>query len=57
VTLDGGGSEIIFNRLNGSSSHYGSSGGNNTAIRLEQSNIPGNYKNIIVTELGKIDSQ
>lgn len=57
ITLDGGGSEIIFNRLNGSPFHYGNFGGNNTAIRLELIGASGVYKDIIVALPGRIDSQ
>ncbi len=57
VTLNGGGNEIIFNKSAGDTAQFGSANGNNTAVKLEQSGASGNYKNIIVTGLGKINSQ
>jgi hypothetical protein len=50
VSLFGGGNKIIFNNLNGSVAQYGT-------IRIEQSNDSASFKNIVVTELGKIDRQ
>lgn len=57
VTLNGGGNEAIFNKLKGDTSQYGTANGNSTAIKLEQINSSSNYKNIIITPLGRIDIQ
>ncbi len=57
VTLNGGGNEIVFNKSTGDTAQYGSANGNNTAVKLEQNGASGNYKNIIVTGLGKINIQ
>lgn len=50
VCLNGGGNKIIFNNLNGGTAQYGT-------IRIEQSNDSASFKNVVVTELGKIDRQ
>ncbi len=57
VCLNGGGSEVIFNRSTGNTAQYGNYDINSTAIRLEQSGANGNYKDILITPLGKIDSR
>lgn len=57
VCLNGGGSEVIFGKSAGNTAQYGNYDINNTAIRLEQSSMSGNYKDIIITSLGKIDSR
>jgi prepilin-type N-terminal cleavage/methylation domain-containing protein len=57
VTLNGGGSETVFNKPKGDTSQYGTANGNSTAVRLEQANNSNNYKNIIITSLGRIDIQ
>jgi len=50
VCLNGGGNEIIFNNLGGGTAQYG-------IIRIEQSDDSAGFKDIIVTEIGKIDRQ
>lgn len=50
ISINGGGQEIIFNNPNGDTSQYGT-------IRIEQANNSANFKDIIVTSLGKIDRQ
>lgn len=57
ITLTGGGNEIIFNKSLGDTGQYGSANGNNTAVRIEQNGASSNYKNIIITPLGKIEEQ
>lgn len=50
VSLAGGGNEIIFNNLGGGTAQYG-------IIRIKQSDDTAGFKDIIVTEMGKIDRQ
>lgn len=50
VSLFGGGNKIIFNNLGGGAAQYGT-------VRIEQSNNSSGFKDIIITELGKIDKQ
>lgn len=50
ISLFGGGNKIIFNNLSGNTAQYG-------IIRIEQTNNSAEFKDIIVTSLGKIDRQ
>lgn len=50
VTLNGGGNEIIFNKSAGDTAQYGT-------IKIEQAGTENNFKYIMVSSLGKIDSQ
>lgn len=52
ISIQGGGQEIIFDKLVGSTSYYGT-GINNTAIVLKDDE--GNVRNVSVTGAGKID--
>lgn len=55
VSLNGGGSEIIFNGQNGSTSQYGNANGNSTALTLQDSQNSSILVNIIVTEPGNVE--
>ena len=57
VTLNGGGNEVIFNKAGGDTNQYGNANGNNTAVKIEQSGVSGNYTNIIISPIGRIESQ
>ncbi len=50
ITLDGGGSEIIFNKPNGDTAQFGT-------IRIEEASNSANFQDITVNQLGKIDSR
>lgn len=50
VSIAGGGNKIIFNNLSGGTAQYGT-------IKIEQLNNSVSFKNVIVTELGKIDRE
>lgn len=50
VSLFGGGNKVIFNKLSGGAAQFGT-------VRIEQANDSASFKNITVTELGKIDRQ
>lgn len=50
ISLFGGGNKIIFSNFDGSAAQYGT-------IRIEQASDSTGFKDIIVSGLGKIDSQ
>ncbi len=50
ISLNGGGSEIIFNKPGGDSSQFGT-------IRIEEASNSANFQDITVNQLGKIDSR
>ena len=56
ISLNGEGKEIIFNRYQGDTGQYGTYNADNVAIIIK-SDSSGNKNNIIVTPIGRIDSE
>ena len=54
LTLNGGGNDVVFDKLEGTTSNYGT-GINNAALRVELTAQPSFYRTITITEEGKID--
>jgi hypothetical protein len=55
ITLNGGGDNVVFERLSGTTSNYGTGTGH-AALQVELVNQPSVYKTIIITPEGEIDS-
>jgi len=53
ITLSGGGSDVVFDKLEGTTSNFGT-GANDAALRVELATQPSTYKTITITQEGKI---
>lgn len=56
VSIQGGGTEILFAKRTGATTTYGS-GASNAAVRVQDINDSSKYHDITVTAQGKIDTQ
>lgn len=57
LSLTGGGSDVLFNRLTGATSQYGSGGGNRAVCVTNTLNASTCTKGIVITSNGKISLQ
>ena len=56
VSIQGGGSDVLFQKRTGTTTTYGSGSGNE-AVRLEDISSSGSYRKITITSQGRIDAE
>lgn len=56
ITLNGGGKEIIFNKVSGGTLQYGTANEDGIAVKIQDANNTGNFVNIIINSSGKIET-